>query len=73
MGPLSELRTCLIDLCRPKHSTLDLVVGTMSGELLSIATGEPSHHLNTWSSELRGRRNGFVHGGYQGCLWRKVD
>ncbi|CAN0204749.1 unnamed protein product, partial [Scytosiphon promiscuus] len=46
--------------------TLDLVVGTMSGEVVALSANVPFHPLNAWSSQVRGPLNGFTHGGYQG-------
>eukprot|EP00752_Nemacystus_decipiens_P003264 g3021.t1 len=49
--------------------TLDLVVGTMSGEVVALSTNVPFHPLNAWTSQVRGPLNGFTHGGYQGVYF----
>ncbi|CAN0306385.1 unnamed protein product, partial [Hapterophycus canaliculatus] len=40
--------------------TLDLVMGTMSGEVVALSTNMPFHPLNAWSSQVRGPLNGFT-------------
>lgn len=48
---------------------LDLVLGTMNGELMSFGTAVPYHPLNTWASmPNNGGRNGFTHGRHQGVF-----
>ena len=42
---------------------LDLVVGTMNGQVLVLETMVPYHSMNTWSSFPKHRFNGFTHGG----------
>ncbi|CAN0507609.1 unnamed protein product, partial [Ectocarpus sp. 12 AP-2014] len=44
--------------------TLDLIVGTMSGEVVALSANVPYHPLNAWTSQVRGPTNGFTHGGY---------
>ncbi len=41
---------------------LDMLIGTMSGELLLFDTSVPYHPLNSWSSYPKHRLNGFTHG-----------
>ena len=41
---------------------LDLLVGTMNGQVLLMETSIPYHPLNAWSSFPKGRLNGFTHG-----------
>ena len=41
---------------------LDMVVGTMNGEVLLFETSIPYHPLNAWSSFPKYRSNGFTHG-----------
>lgn len=41
---------------------LDLVVGTMNGQVLVLETAIPYHPLNAWPSFPKGRYNGFTHG-----------
>ncbi|CAN0342371.1 unnamed protein product [Ascophyllum nodosum] len=52
--------------------TLDLLVGTMSGEVVALSTHVPFHPLNAWRSGVRGQLNGFVHGGYQGVYFKET-
>ncbi|CAM9580319.1 unnamed protein product [Pylaiella littoralis] len=52
--------------------TLDLVVGTMSGEVVALSANVPVHPLNTWRSQVRGPANGFAHGGYQGVYFMEA-
>lgn len=48
---------------------LDLVLGTMNGELMSFGTAVPFHPLNAWASmPNNGGRNGFTHGRHQGVF-----
>ncbi|CBJ28983.1 conserved unknown protein [Ectocarpus siliculosus] len=49
--------------------TLDLIVGTMSGEVVALSANVPYHPLNAWTSQVRGPTNGFTHGGYQGVYF----
>ena len=41
---------------------LDLVIGTMSGQLLLFETAVPFHPVNAWNSFPKNRLNGFTHG-----------
>jgi hypothetical protein len=41
---------------------LDVVVGTMNGQVMLLETNVPYHSLNTWSSFPKHRLNGFTHG-----------
>ena len=46
--------------------TMDLVVATATGDVAVFDTGVPYNALNAWPGQLRGGRNGFVHGRAQG-------
>ena len=41
---------------------LDMLVGTMNGEMLLFETSVPHHQLNSWPSYPKHRLNGFTHG-----------
>ena len=41
---------------------LDLVVGTLNGQVHVLETKIPYHAMNTWSSFPKNRLNGFTHG-----------
>jgi len=41
---------------------LDLVLGSVNGQVMSIGTSMPSHPINVWGSFPRARANGFVTG-----------
>lgn len=41
---------------------LDLVIGTVNGQVLALETEIPYHPLNVWSSFPKHRGNGFTHG-----------
>ena len=41
---------------------MDMLVGTMNGELLLFETAVPYHPLNSWPSYPKHRLNGFTHG-----------
>ncbi len=41
---------------------LDIVLGTMNGEVLLLETNVPYHALNAWPSFPKHRLNGFTHG-----------
>lgn len=41
---------------------LDMLVGTMNGEVLLFETSIPYHPLNAWASYPKYRSNGFTHG-----------
>jgi hypothetical protein len=41
---------------------LDIVVGTVNGQVLALETEIPYHPLNVWSSFPKHRGNGFTHG-----------
>ena len=41
---------------------LDVVVGTMNGQVMLLETSVPAHSLNTWTSFPKHRLNGFTHG-----------
>jgi hypothetical protein len=41
---------------------LDVVLGTMNGEVILLETKIPYHPLNAWASFPKGRLNGFTHG-----------
>lgn len=41
---------------------LDVVVGTMNGQVLVLETSIPYHPMNSWSSFPKHRMNGFTHG-----------
>jgi hypothetical protein len=41
---------------------LDIVLGTMNGEVMLLETKIPYHPLNAWSSFPKNRMNGFTHG-----------
>lgn len=41
---------------------LDLVVGTVNGQVLALETEIPYHPLNVWSAFPKHRGNGFTHG-----------
>lgn len=41
---------------------LDMLVGTMNGEMLLFETSIPHHPLNSWPSYPKHRLNGFTHG-----------
>lgn len=47
------------------HATnrLDLVISTLTGEIITLESATPYHPLNTWTNgELRGRMNAHAHG-----------
>lgn len=41
---------------------LDVIVGTMNGQVMLLETSVPAHTLNTWTSFPKHRLNGFTHG-----------
>ncbi|CAM9105375.1 unnamed protein product, partial [Ectocarpus fasciculatus] len=41
---------------------LDVIVGTVNGQVLALETEIPYHPLNTWSAFPKYRGNGFTHG-----------
>merc|ERR1719231_2111076 len=41
---------------------MDLVIGTMNGQVLVLETLIPYHPMNAWSSFPKDRGNGFTHG-----------
>ena len=45
---------------------LDLIITTMSGEVMAFGTELLYHPGNSWASSVRGRANGFIHGKHQG-------
>jgi hypothetical protein len=47
---------------------MDLVLGTMGGELLAFGTSAPYHPLNSWPGMPRHQRNGFTHGRHFGVF-----
>ena len=50
---------------------LDLVLGTINGQVLSLGTSLPTHPRNVWDSFPRSRGNGFVSG--QTGIWIAQD
>lgn len=44
------------------NGMLDLVLGTMNGQIMLLETNVPSHPLNSWLSFPKHRLNGFTHG-----------
>ena len=42
---------------------LDIILGTMNGQVLVLETEIPYHPMNSWSSFPKHRVNGFTHGG----------
>jgi hypothetical protein len=44
-------------------NSLDLVVSTVSGNVITLESSSPFHPLNTWNhGEVRGSKNSFAHG-----------
>lgn len=41
---------------------IDVLLGTVNGEIMLLETKIPYHPLNSWSSFPKGRMNGFTHG-----------
>ena len=41
---------------------LDILIGTMNGQVLLLQTNVPHHPMNSWSSFPKNRLNGFTHG-----------
>ena len=45
------------------RNSLDLVISTVSGDIITLETESPYHPLNVWNNgEIRGRWNAFAHG-----------
>jgi len=42
--------------------TLDIIIGTMNGQVIVLDTNVPYHALNAWPSFPKHRLNGFTHG-----------